>query len=492
MHAARKRLHSVATRWIGFGVAAMAVAFLALSAPGPVLVSEAEAASRVINISGGQRVGKLTVTLGQSETIRVSEAFENVVVGDPETADVAPLTDQTLYVLGRRLGSTNISLYNADKQLIAVIDIEVSNNLGGLEFALRRAIPSGNIKVTNVNGRVLLEGTVMNAVDLDKALQIAEDFAPKQVTNSLSIGTNQQVMLEVRFLEAQRTNNRALGLKWNAIANNFSFSTLTSGGLAAAGTPTGQIVANLLGGGQNRIDAFIDALETNGLIRTLAEPNLVALSGEKAEFLAGGEFPIPTARDVDAEGGLAVATITVSYKKFGVSLAFAPTVLANGLINLQIEPEVSEPGPTGFTANGINLPIFITRRANTTLELRDGQSFALAGMFQSKNDRNLDKVPWVGDVPILGTLFRSQGFKKNETDLVIIVTPRLVRPTAPNRPLATPLDNTMSSNDKELFLYGKLEVTKEMAEFIETGGHLKGPFGHIIDLKGGSNRAVYK
>lgn len=472
---------------VKFLAACLAVAgLLAVAGPQGTVVTGAEAASRVINISGGQRVGRLTVSKGKSETIRVSEPFENVVVGDPETADVAPLTDQTLYVLGRKLGTTNISLYNADKQLIAVIDVEVSHDKSSLTEAIRRAVPAANVKVKTINGRILLEGTVPDAVALDRVLQIAEDFAPKEVTNGLSVGSNQQVTLEVRFLEVNRNNGRDLGINWNVAFKDFSAATLT----ATPGTPIAAAFAQILGGGQNRLDAAIDALEEKGVVRRLAEPNLAALSGETASFLAGGEFPVPVARDVDDEGG---STITVVFKKFGVGLSFTPTVLGNGLINLLVEPEVSEIDRTfQVSENGLVIPSFRVSRAKTTIELRDGQSFALAGLLQTINDRTASQVPWVGDVPVLGALFRSTGFRKRETELVIIVTPRLVRPQPPNRPLKTPLDNLMSSNDKELFLYGKLEVTKELAHFIETGGNLKGPFGHIIDLPGGNNNAVTK
>ncbi len=476
--------------------------------PSATLVSEAEAASRVINISGGQRVGRLTVSKGKSETIRVSEAFENVVVGDPETADVAPLTDQTLYVLGRKLGTTNISLYNADKQLIAVIDIEVSHDRTSLQQAIRNVAPRANVRVKTINGRVLLEGTVPDAVTLDKVLGVAEDFAPKEVTNAISVGSNQQVMLEVRFLEATRGNGRELGIQWEAVADKFRLATASAAATTFSGVPFvsalpsgsepfGNVLANLLGSGNNRADVLIEALENKGLVRRLAEPNLVALSGETASFLAGGEFPIPVARDVAASGGgdgnSVAANVTIEFKKFGVGLAFTPTVLQNGLINLVIEPEVSEIDESrSITANGLNVPSFNVRRARTTLELRDGQSFALAGLLSTTNARNINQVPWLGDVPVLGALFRSTNFQKSETDLVIIVTPRLVRPQAPDRPLKSPLENNVSSNDKELFLFGKLEVTKELAEFIETGGNLKGPFGHIIDLPGVSNNAVNK
>ena len=481
-----------------YGILAIFLMVL-IVAPSGELVPQAGAAGRVINISGGQRVGKLTVSIGKSETIRVSEAFENVVVGDPETADVAPLTDQTLYVLGRKLGTTNISLYNDAKQLIAVVDIEVAHDKGGLEQAIRRAVPAANVKVRTINGRVLLEGTAPDAVALDRVLQIAEDFAPKNVTNAMSVGANQQVMLEVRFLEATRSNGRDLGVQWQAVAKNFSVATSSlaggafASGLSGGAAPFGTVIANLLGGGGTQADVVIEALEGKGLVRRLAEPNLVALSGESASFLAGGEFPIPVARDVDGDGDNVTATVTVAFKKFGVGLAFTPTVLGNGLINLVIEPEVSELDFSQVVvANGLTIPSFNVRRAKTTIELRDGQSFALAGLLSSTNRRSASQVPWISDVPVLGALFRSTNFQKSETDLVIIVTPRLVRPQAPNRPLKSPLDNTLSSNDKELFLYGKLEVTKELAHFIETGGNLEGPFGHIIDLPGGSNNAVTK
>ncbi|MEO1161230.1 MAG: type II and III secretion system protein family protein, partial [Pseudomonadota bacterium] len=217
----------------------------------------------------------------------------------------------------------------------------------------------------------------------------------------------------------------------------------------------------------------------------LAEPNLTALSGETASFLAGGEFPVPIAQDND--------TISIEFKKFGVSLAFTPTVLDNGLINLAIEPEVSELDfSRTVTTSAIQIPSLIVRRTRTTVELRDGQSISIAGLLQTFNARNADQIPWLGDVPVLGTLFRSSGFQKSETDLLVIITPRLAKPVDPTKRIPTPLDLTASSNDEELFLNGKVEVSRNYLSFIENGGDIKGPYGHMIDLPGGSNEIVTK
>jgi pilus assembly protein CpaC len=224
-------------------------------------------------------------------------------------------------------------------------------------------------------------------------------------------------------------------------------------------------VARLLDGG-TKADVIIQALEKRGLARRLAEPNLVALSGDTASFLAGGEFPFPVQADNNK--------ITVEFKKFGVGLKFTPTVLGEGQINLKIDPEVSELDPTSvLRVNGIEVPSLMVRRTSTTIELRDGQSFAIAGLLYSNNFKNQSQLPWIGEVPVLGTLFRSAAFQRKETDLVIIVTPRLVRPARPDEKLVTPLDGRLPSNDRQFFLEGKQEVKAARVQ----------PFhGHILEI----------
>lgn len=449
------------------------------------LTLQADAAVRVINLSEQNRVARLAVVVGTSETLRISIPFSEIVVGDPETADVNPLTDRTLYVLGRKLGMTNIALFDDNKQLVGVIDVEVTHNLEGLRQALRQTVRGSSITVRSMNGRVLLQGVVPSAPAAEKAMSLAHDFAGDQVTNSLTIADSQQINLEVRFVEINRTAGKELGINWNLTNNNFGGATGTAirpltqaqppvPGLGAlsASLPFGTFIANILGNGVAP-DLLISALEQKKLARRLAEPNLTTLSGQKASFLAGGEFPVP----IDGGDG----SVTVEFKQFGVRLDFTPVLLDDGLINLQIQPEVSEIDQSAsirLREGGVAVPGLSVRRANTTVELRDGQSFAIAGLLQTVNAKTADQVPWLGDVPILGTLFRSSSFQKKESDLVIIVTPRVARPVGTKQQLVTPFDTTLSSNEPEFFLLGKQEVSRKNLD-----KKYKGQYGHIIDLQ---------
>jgi pilus assembly protein CpaC len=213
-------------------------------------------------------------------------------------------------------------------------------------------------------------------------------------------------------------------------------------------------------------------------LRRLAEPNLMALSGDAAHFLAGGEFPVPIP-STTTNG--AFPTVTIEYKKFGVELGFVPTVLSRGVINLRVEPSVSELDfANAVTIQGTIVPALTVRNARTTVELRDGQSFAIAGLLQTRNREDVSQVPWIGSVPVLGTLFRSSSYQQQETDLVIIVTPRLVAPAAPGQRLASPLDSRLPPNDVDFFLNGQMEVRKRYNDYVNSGGDVKGPYGHII------------
>jgi pilus assembly protein CpaC len=249
------------------------------------------------------------------------------------------------------------------------------------------------------------------------------------------------------------------------------------------------VLANLVNNGTN-IDVMVSALETKGLVRRLAEPDLIALSGDTARFLAGGEFPVPTAVSTTTGAGV---TPTIEFKKFGVSLAFSPTVLSRGLINLRIAPEVSEIDPSvGVTISGTTVPGLVTRSAQTTIELRDGQSFAIAGLMQNRGAHNISQLPWLGSVPVLGTLFRSSAYADHETDLVIIVTPHLVRPATPVDRLASPLDQRLPANDVDFFINGQMEVPKRYSDYVTSGGDMQGPYGYILPVEQGSNQPVYK
>ncbi|MDP2618764.1 MAG: type II and III secretion system protein family protein [Hyphomicrobiales bacterium] len=323
----------------------------------------------------------------------------------------------------------------------------------------------------------------------------------------MPIDTNaQQVLLEVRLLEASRSAGRELGVSWwvrdpgstrglatgavdrptvgpppptNTLLSPPTALFTLSPALASGAVPFGTLVAQVLDAGIDA-DIVVQALEQKGLARRLAEPNLVALSGEKASFHAGGEVPIP----VPSGDG----DITIIFKEYGVRLNFTPVVLDDGLINLKLEPEVSEPDPSvTIRTNDIEVPGFVTRRASTTIELRDGQSFAMAGLLQTTHTKNQSQLPWLGQVPVLGALFRSSDFQKQETDLVIIVTPHIVKPSKPGEPLRTPLDKTRPANDVEFFLLGMQEVSDDMLRRFEKGQGIYGPYGHIIELQPGAN-----
>ncbi len=400
---------------------------------------------------------QLLVTVDKAKTVGCDQEFVEVLVANPAIADVIALSNKQVYVLGKKAGITSISLVGTTKKIIGLVNVEVSHDVDGLTQRLRKFVPNSEIVVTSVNGKVLLTGTVPDTPSVSRAVAIAEQVAPGGVTNALTVRGSQQVLLEVRFIEATRNSERDVGVSWEIVGNNGKRAAVSGlAGLLTSNTPFGVAVARVLENGTTA-DVLIQALEKRGVARRLAEPNLVALSGDTASFLAGGEFPIPVQADNNR--------ITLEYKKFGVGLAFTPTVLGEGLINLKIEPEVSEIDPSSSVrVNAIEVPGLMVRRSQTTLELRDGQSFAMAGLLYTNHFKNQHQLPWIGEVPVLGALFRSAAFQRKETDLVIIVTPRLVKPTRPGQHLATPLDRRLPSNDVEFFLGGQQEVSAAKPE----------------------------
>ncbi|MCT7374649.1 type II and III secretion system protein family protein [Chelativorans salis] len=474
------------------GLAAFAVALPA----GPLHAQEMR-----VNLGGGT-VTQVTVAPGSTRTLRTSQSFADIVVGDSDVADVVPLTDRSLYVQGRRSGATNISLYSEGKNLLGVIDVRVRLDYIELAAQIQSAVPSAEISVSNVNDRIRLSGTVKDGRDLARVLEIAQQYSPEPVINQLRVLDAQQVMLEVRVIEASRQAGRDLGIGFTGAHAANGLFTLhprlglgvdddgvlqreISGVSTANGTPFGQLIAKVLEISGWRIDIVINALEAKGLVRRLAQPNLMSMSGETASFHAGGEVPI--SRVVQGTTG-ATATET-DYRPFGVRLEFTPIVLDNGLINLHIVPEVSDIDRS-ISVNGN--PGFRSRRAEATIELRDGQSFAMAGLLESVNASDVQQLPWLGQVPVLGALFRSTSFQKRESDLVIVVTPRLVQPASPDKKLYSPLDQTRPGNDVEMFLLGMLEVDKDMIRRFRNGEGVIGPYGHIIDLEFGGAHAVGK
>src|SRR5262249_18185228 len=393
---------------------------------------------------------------------------------------------------GKKRGGARGTIYSEDKKLVGVFDVEVGYDVTRLNAELRRVV-GGSLSASSVNGRIMLSGAVHDAATLDKAVIIARQFAP-EIINAATVMSPQQVVLEVRFIEATRQAGRALGIQWNSFGQNtlvnlgnrlparslpVNLGSIVAGGVLGTSAPPFGFLFGAMNKAGLTVDVSINALEERGLIRSLAEPNLVALSGDTASFLAGGEYPVLVPQSL--------GTVTIDYKKYGVGLAFTPTVLKDGLINLKIEPEVSELDQSHpVTIAGYTIPPLIVRRASTTIELRDGQSFALGGLLQNKSTTAQEQLPWIGDVPVLGALFRSASYQKNETELAIIVTPRLVRPMRPGDAISTPLDNTLPGNDIDLFLMGKAEVTP--AEVRLAVGHQRPFVGHMLELpKEGAN-----
>jgi pilus assembly protein CpaC len=483
---ARTRRARRGNRGTAVRLVAACVALLAMPA-GTITPAPALAASPhqlLGTASGGVlNAGDFVVPINKSEIIQVDQPFTELLVGNPKIANVLALTDRTIYVLGQAVGTTNLTIYGPNKRLIAVVNLVVSFDLEGLKAKLYEVMPQEKVEVRTVNGTLLLSGQISSAAHINRAMSIAGRFAPiDAVTNAMSVVGSQQVALQVRFAEIDRASERDLGIHFDQLAvkaGQFELAMVTAGGSFIP------YATGILNGSAGPFDitAALQALEKHGVVKTLAEPNLIALSGDTASFLAGGEFPIPVAEQNGA--------ISVSFKDFGVSLAFTPTVIDGDLINLVVAPEVSQIDPAlsvKITPGADAVPALVVRRARTTIELRDGQSFAIGGLLQSNYSNSIDQFPWIGNVPVLGVLFRSAGFKRNETELVIIVTVHLVAPAAASAMLQVPTDKFVPPNDTELFLSGQTDgqasgtapVPPPLSQSAEPQGGLAGPYGHII------------
>ncbi|NNE59154.1 MAG: type II and III secretion system protein family protein [Hellea sp.] len=426
------------------------------------IAAPAQAKSWIDDMSGTRSA--TSVTIDDLIVMRTEESFKEVRVANADIADVLVLTDRSFQVMGKKGGKTNVLLYDQDKQIIDIISVTVGYDLAELKKTLFETMPGQNIEVRPMGSGVYLSGEVSSQGAAVQAEKIAQAYAPGRVTSAISVNDSHQVMLEVRFVEASRTAIKELGigiLTGSSAGDGFQLG----GGLLTGSAPT--LAGTLLSSSGNfSLDTNIQALEEQGVIRTLAEPNLVSMSGDTASFLAGGEFPIP----VSADDG----QIGIEFRQFGVGLSFTPTVLDDGIINLEVKPEVSQIDTTNSVRiAGTEIPSLRVRRADTTVELRNGQSFAIAGLLQNDKTTTKSQVPWLGDVPVLGSLFRSSRYKNQETELVIIVTPRLVKPAPDISDLATPHDFTKPPSELDLFLGGELEKTSD-------AGGLAGNYGHTL------------
>jgi len=464
----------------------------AVAAPQAAQARGTETGLTFVSVQDTVVVERAEITVGKSRVIELDQTIGSALIAEPKVADVVPLNDRSVYVVGKRIGTTRLVLTDTNKAVVSIVEILVIHDTADLQRKLKATLNAGDVTVTSANGGIVLGGTVPHVSDVNRALAIAENYAPDKVTNALSVTSPQQVMLEVRFVEATKTASRSLGIGGRVRSNRLNLDVggqaftpaITPGSLATSALlsgaePFGTMIARVLDSG-TKVDTLIRALEEKSLVRRLAEPNLVALSGSKASFLAGGEFPIPVGADDN--------TVTIEFKQFGVALDFVPVVLANGQINLKISPEVSEiDSTTTVSVSGVQVPGLSVRKASTMVELYDGQSFAIAGLLQNQNLKGTEQIPWLGSVPVLGALFRSAEFRRRETDLVIIVTPRLVKAKRPGEQLVTPLDRATPTNDPEFFILGRAEITKAA----KRRGY-EAAYGHILSIASGDAHVPVK
>lgn len=416
--------------------------------------------------------GSVEVPVNKSQVISADRPIARAMIGNDEIADIFPISDRSVYVLGKQLGTTSLTLYDRSNRVMAVMDVAVGPDVIGLREQIGSLMPDEVIDARISNESIVLSGTVSSAGAADRAVQLARAYAGDNVVNLMALGGSQQVMLEVRFAEVTRQVGKDLGVRtfFNSRGGRLSGVTGTGSsltpGVGNSNFGNGDLSVESVTGAFGvvtrsfgdvlglDIDVALDALEQKGLSKTLAEPTLISLSGEKASFLAGGEFPIPVAQTQSGQGDGGRSAITVEFKPFGVSLGFTPTVLGDNTINLLVEPEVSSIDPTAsVTVGGLTVPGLQTRRASTVLELRDGESFAIAGLIQRDFETTVNQVPLLGSIPIIGSLFRSSSFQKGETELLIVVTPRLVQPIRPDQ-VRLPTDRVRDPVQADVMLNG--------------------------------------
>jgi pilus assembly protein CpaC len=489
------RMQALSRLWHGHALVS-GVLFLAaalVAAPSP---SMAQPRQVRIDVSGGQ-------------LIEFPRPARSVFIADPAIADIQVPSQSTVIVFGRKPGQTTLFAIGEDEKQLAAIQIVVGYEIGDLQRLVRQAAPNGSIDIASTPAGLVLSGIVPNADAAEKVRATVQRYIGEKDTlvNQLRVAGPGQVNLRVRVAEVARTVTKQLGFNWEAVVSPgaFSFGLATGrnafiprvgsfvpapdiDNLISRATPLGTATtganSSFAGVATRRVNVntVIDALAEEGIVSILAEPNLTATSGEVASFLAGGEFPIPVQQNNTGFG----ATVTIEFKQFGVKLDFVPTVMSSERMSIKVRPEVSELSNRGaITLPGsLVIPALSVRRAETTVELGSGESFAIAGLIQNNIDTDISKYPGLGDIPILGSLFRSSRFQRNETELVIIVTPYVVRPVADGPPLKLPTDGLAPASDVERIFMDKLTQTKKpgAAQEIGLGGvRLRGNSGFVFE-----------
>lgn len=445
-------------------------------------------------------IQKLELTVGKSKVLDLPVAIKRASLANPDVADTVVLSPTQIYLTGKTIGVTNLTLWNESGKMMGMYDVVIAPDVTRLKENLHKTLPEeSGILVTSDHDHITLSGTASSAGNLSRALSVAEAYAPKKIVNAMQVGGVQQVMLEVRVAEMNRELIKRLGLNFTGIGNDYfavsvlanltSIATLAhpAGQTATVTNAVTQAIQGAFGFNTGSISwtGFVDALKQENLLKVLAKPTLMALSGQEAAFLAGGEFPIPVPQ--------AFGLVTIQFKKFGVGLVFTPNVLNSKHISLNVAPEVSELDFTNaLRTQGFTVPAITTRRAATTIELADGQSFAIGGLLRDNVRESVNKVPFLGEVPILGALFRSSSFQKSETELVIIVTPHLVKPLD-MAAQTLPTDYYVEPNDFEFYLMGFAEksgyggktgqrspAAEVLSNRISMGSAMEGRVGHMM------------
>jgi pilus assembly protein CpaC len=442
------------------------------------------APAQTLRVLEGTASSALNVPMNRAVVVESDVPFAELSIANPGIADISTLSDRSIYVLGKAPGRTTLTLLSADGQLISNVDVHVSPDIAEFKERLRQILPDEPIEVRTANDGIVLSGQVSSTMKLDRALDLAQRYAPERVSNLMTVGGTQQVMLKVRFAEMQRAVSKNLssslafrgsdviGGVGNFLADGAIGNALDNNTYPLSGDSNGALGFKFSSGGLE-VAVLLEALESKGMVRTLAEPNLTALSGQEAKFLAGGEYPIPVS---DGDNG-----IGIEYKPFGVELNFTPTVVDGDTINLVINASVSSIDNTvTLEADGFSINAFKRRETSSTVEMRDGESFAIAGLLQD-DFRDLNgQVPWIGDIPVLGTLFRSVEYQRAQSELVIIVTPHLVTPTR-GEALSLPTDRVRIPTESELFLFGKVAGKAQGAAGEVARQDFSGSYGYVME-----------
>jgi len=432
--------------------------------------------------------GALVVEVSKGRIVRLDKPAKTVFVADPNVADVQVKSSKLIYLFGKKVGETTLIAVDSDDKVLLNVGVSVNHNLSRMRRALNAVLPKNHIRIRSIDGAILLTGQVQSQRDATKAQEVAARFVDdekKNVVNQIAVVGPNQVNLRVRVLEINKETLKRIGINWDSIIRAGSFVIGVATGTATASIVNNTLTSsfNLRNGstytnnnigvnyrsGSTDINALVDLLDREGLVKVLAEPNLSAMSGKKASFLAGGEFPVPVPQ---ADG-----VVTIEYKKYGVGLSFTPIILSSGRIKMLVAPEVSNLTNTGaITLNNITVPALQTRRAETMVEVSSGQSIVIGGLLQNNVTKEIRKVPWLGDVPVLGKLFTSQEFQRNETELVIIATPFLVKPFNSNKYAAT-TDTRPSAR----VVRGTAKHTAPAARKVSAPRRLTGPTGFVLE-----------